>query len=59
MYIVSSILAPSTFTESELIAKASAHNGLESLNLSEWRALSNILHRNGFSREANIIDRNI
>jgi len=45
----------STISESELISKTT-HNGLESLNLSEWQALGSIFRRRGLSEAADAVD---
>lgn len=55
-YIFLSIVTSiTTISEEGLLSKIS-HDGLNSLNLSEWRALGNIFRRRGFSKEAGIID---
>jgi hypothetical protein len=53
--ILSIVTGMSTITEEGLLSRIS-HDGLNSLNLSEWRALGNIFRRRGFSKEAGIVD---
>ncbi len=56
VYIILSIVTGmSTISEEGLLSKIS-HDGLNSLNLSEWRALGNIFRKRGFSKEAGIVD---